>query len=74
MNCDVMDESYVVEEYPHVCGYRVHSLGRISHFFRRYLFCTTLSLVYPFLGEYVEIYSVYQSPVLYQRLIGAMNA
>ena len=31
--------------------------GRISHFFRRYLFCTTLSLVYPFSGEYVVIYS-----------------
>jgi hypothetical protein len=26
MNCDVMDESYVVEEYPHICGYRIHSL------------------------------------------------
>jgi hypothetical protein len=69
-----MDESYVVEEYPNVCGYRVHSLVEYLTFFRRYLFCTTLSLVYPFSGEYVEIYSVYQSPVLYQRLTGAMKA
>ena len=61
MNCDVMDESYVVEEYPHGCGYRIHSFGRISHFFRRSLFHATLSLVYPFSGEYVVIYSVYQT-------------
>jgi hypothetical protein len=25
-NRDVMEESYMVEEYPHVCGDRVHSL------------------------------------------------
>ena len=37
--------------------------GRISHFFRRYLFCTTLSLVYPFSGEYVVIYSFLRKKV-----------
>jgi len=69
-----MDESYVVEEYPHVLWISSALFGRISHFFRKHLFFTTLSLVYPFSGEYVVIYSVYQSPVLYQRLTGAMKA
>ena len=25
-NCDIMDESYVLEGYPHGCGVRLHSM------------------------------------------------
>jgi hypothetical protein len=52
-----MDESYVVEEYPHICGYRVHSLVEYLTSLENTCSLQLYLWFTPFSGEYVEIYA-----------------
>ena len=48
-NCDVMDESYVLEGYPHGCGVRLHSMVEyLTSLEDRCLLSTSISRSYGF--------------------------
>ena len=54
-NCDVMDESYVLEGYPHGCGVRLHSMVECLTSLEDCCYCLHLSLDLTVLGEYVVL-------------------
>jgi hypothetical protein len=62
-----MDESYVLEVYPHGCGVRLYSLVEHLTSLEDHLFTVALIYSLPLLGEYIVLYSVYQIPLLNHR-------
>ena len=54
-NCDVMDESYVLEGYPHGCGVRLYSMVEYLTSLEDLCCCLHLSLDLMVLGEYVVL-------------------
>ena len=54
-NCDIMDESYVLEGYPHGCGVRLHSLVEHLTSLEDHLFTVALISSLPLSGEYIVL-------------------